>query len=145
MADQVRRMATHLASKSLPRGSKIAIFAKNCSEWIIADFAIWASGHVSVPLYANVSSKALGFVLEHSEAKVLFLGNVEHWDEQKEGIPENMPVIAFPVSPSQEHTKWVDVIAQTEPQVELGAPHLSTLATIIYTSRDNRRTQRGNA
>lgn len=54
-ADQVRRMAGHLNSLKLPQPSNIAILGKNSAHWILADLAIWAAGHVSVPLYPTLN------------------------------------------------------------------------------------------
>src|SRR5688572_31360580 len=51
VADHVRRMAGHLRSLELPRGSRIAILGENTTHWIMADLAIWMAGHVSVPLF----------------------------------------------------------------------------------------------
>ena len=41
-------MAAHLKSLSFEPGSRIAILSKNCAHWLMADFAIWMAGHVSV-------------------------------------------------------------------------------------------------
>ena len=43
-------MAAYLESKKYPKGSSIAICSKNCAWWVMADLAIWMSGHVTVPV-----------------------------------------------------------------------------------------------
>ena len=48
--DQTRRMAAHLRTTGLQPGDRVAILAKNSAHWLIADFAIWMAGGVSVPL-----------------------------------------------------------------------------------------------
>ena len=53
---EVRRMAAHLRSLGLAPGSRIAILSKNCAHWLLADFAIWMAGHVSVPLYPTLAA-----------------------------------------------------------------------------------------
>ena len=54
--DESRRMAAHLKSLSFEPGSRIAILSKNCAHWLMADFAIWLAGHVSVPLYPTLAA-----------------------------------------------------------------------------------------
>ncbi|HVE51982.1 MAG TPA: AMP-binding protein, partial [Ramlibacter sp.] len=51
-----RRIATYLTNLGHPPGSRIAILSKNCVHWLIADFAIWMAGHVSVPLYPTLTA-----------------------------------------------------------------------------------------
>lgn len=76
-ADQVSRMSAHLATLGLPERSNVAILGKNSAHWILSDLAIWAAGHVSVPLYPTLNGETAAYVLEHSEAKLLFLGKLD--------------------------------------------------------------------
>ena len=71
---EVRKMASYIKSLNLRENSKIAILSKNCAHWIMSDLAIMMSGHVSVPLYPNLSSKMLNKILTHSESEILFVG-----------------------------------------------------------------------
>jgi len=48
---KARKMAAAIKAMNLPEGSRIGIFSKNCNYWMLADFAIMLSGHISVPLY----------------------------------------------------------------------------------------------
>ena len=70
---EVRKMAAFLKSLDLPKESKIALLSKNCAHWLMADMAIMMSGHVSVPLYPNLSSETLSKILKHSESKLLII------------------------------------------------------------------------
>ena len=56
---QVRKMAAYIKTLDLQPKSKIAILSKNCAHWKMADMAIMMSGHVSVPLYPNLSADTL--------------------------------------------------------------------------------------
>ena len=55
VADEVRRMATHLKAQGWEPGSKVAILSKNCAWWLMSDLAIWMAGYVSVPLYPTLA------------------------------------------------------------------------------------------
>ena len=91
-----RKLATGLKSLGLEKGSHIGLMSKNCREWIIADLAIKMAGYVSVPFFPNLKSHEIKNLLEFGDVKALFMGKVENWDEIKNGIDNEMPVIAFP-------------------------------------------------
>ena len=74
---EVRKMATYIKSLNLEEKSKIAILSKNCAHWIMSDLAIMMSGHVSVPLYPNLSAETLNKILIHSETKLMFVGKLD--------------------------------------------------------------------
>ena len=133
--DQARRMATFLQGLGLPAGSRIAICSKNCAHWVMADLAIWMAGHVSVPVFPILPTDIVRHVLEHSEAKLLFVGKLDAvWQQMKRGVPDGLPTVAFPLAPEGDGAKWDDIVATHPP---LKAPAVRTpdeLATIIYTS-----------
>jgi long-chain acyl-CoA synthetase len=131
---QARRMATHLRSLDLPAGTHIAIFSKNTAWWILADVAIWMAGHVSIPLYPTLTAETIAQVLEHSGAKLIFIGKLDGYDEMKPGIPEALPRIILPLSPETGFDKWDDLIAGAEPLAEVAQRTDDEVATVIYTS-----------
>lgn len=136
-ADQVSRMAAHLNSLNLPERSNIAILGKNSAHWILADLAIWAAGHASVPLYPTLNGDTAAYVLEHSEAKLMFLGKLDGtadgWNDIKGHIPDDLPLISLPLSPRDDTPTWAGLIAENEPaEPKLPAP--DALATLVYTS-----------
>ena len=55
VGQEARQICSYINSLNLTKKSKIAIISKNCAHWIIADLAIMMSGHISVPIYANVN------------------------------------------------------------------------------------------
>ena len=50
----------------------VAILMGNKPEWIIADLAICSLGAVMVAVNTWVTSRELGYVLAHSDARMLF-------------------------------------------------------------------------
>jgi long-subunit acyl-CoA synthetase (AMP-forming) len=131
---QARRMAAHLNSLGYEPGSKIAICSKNCAHFIIAELAIWMAGHTSVALYPTLNAETAGFILEHSEAKLLFVGKLDTWDEIEPGVPSDLPLVAFSLAPSNSYEQWDDIIARTEPVSGNPARDPEDLAILIYTS-----------
>lgn len=133
-AGEARRMAAHLKSLDLPPRSQIAILSKNTAWWMLADYAIWMAGHVSVPLYPTLAPDTIRQILEHSESKLLFVGKLDAWDHMKPGVPAGLPCIATPLAPPNDYPQWDDVIARHEPLPGEPVREAGDLSTIMYTS-----------
>lgn len=134
VAQEVRKMAAYLKSLNLEPGSNIAILSKNCAHWIMSDLAIWLAGHVSVPLYPTLSADSIRQIMEHSGAKVLFVGKLDDWDAQAPGVPEDVECISYPLSPHTNFVSWDEVVARQPAMTENPVPNPEQIATIIYTS-----------
>lgn len=132
--DETRRIAAHLQGLGFEPGSRIAILSKNCAHWLMCDFAIWMAGFVSVPLYPTLAAGTIRQILEHSEARLLFVGKLDGWDGMKAGIPAGLPCIGTPLSPPNEFTRWDDVVKATAPLAGRPTRGADELATIMYTS-----------
>ena len=131
--NEVRKMASYIKSLNLDENSKIAILSKNCAHWIMTDLAIMMSGHVSVPLYPNLSAETLNKILLHSETQLLFVGKLDNFGKMKGGIPEGMNCITYPFY-SEEYPKWNELTQGVIPLAENVVREEQDLATIIYTS-----------
>ncbi|MFI4930209.1 MAG: AMP-binding protein [Burkholderiales bacterium] len=134
LLDQTRRMATHLKHHGIAPGDRVAILSKNTAWWLMADFAIWMAGGVSVPLYPTLAAPTIGQILNHSESKLLFIGKLDGWDGMKPGVPADLPCIAMPLAPATTYPSWDDIVARTAPQPGEPVRDGDQLATIMYTS-----------
>ena len=132
--DETRRMAAHLQSLGFAPGSRIAILSKNCAHWLMADFAIWMAGFVSVPLYPTLAAGTVRQILEHSEAKLLFIGKLDGWAAMRPGVPTGLPCIGMPLAPPNDFTAWDAIIKTTAPLQGEPVRDGAELATIMYTS-----------
>ena len=132
--DETRRMAAHLQGLGFERGSRIAILSKNCAHWLMCDFAIWMAGHVSVPLYPTLAAGTIRQILEHSEARLLFIGKLDGWDGMKSGVPDGLPCISTPLSPPTSGPQWEDIVKATAPLAGNPVRDGDELSTIMYTS-----------
>jgi len=132
--DETRRMAAHLQSLGLEPGSRIGLLAKNSAHWLIADFAIWMAGHVSVPLYPTLAAGTVRQILEHSEARLLFVGKLDAWEEMRPGVPQGLPLIRLPLSAVSQGERWEEIVARTPPLAGEPVRDGDELATIMYTS-----------
>ncbi len=132
--DEVRKVAGYLKSLSMPEGSKIAILSKNCAHWIIADIAIWMAGFVSVPLYPTLTAGTIRQILDHSEAKAIFLGKLDNYDAQKQGINDILHKISFEFYGPEEGKPWNEILENSAPVHDDVVRDGNDLATISYTS-----------
>ena len=135
--DQSRRMAAHMQASGLQPGDKVALLSKNTAHWLMADFAIWIGGFVSVPLYPTLAAGTIRQILEHSESKLLFVGKLDGWEGMKPGIPAGLRCISLPLAPADAaaaYPKWEDITAKTEPLKGEPLRPADELSTIMYTS-----------
>ena len=134
LMDETRRMAAQLQSYGFAPGSRIAILSKNCAHWLMSDWAIWMAGHVSVPLYPTLAADTIRQILQHSEAKLLFVGKLDGWEAMKPGVPDGLPCIAYPLAPPTDYPGWDDVVKRTPPLQGEPLRDGDELSTIMYTS-----------
>ena len=132
--DQARRMATHLQSRGLAPGARVAILSKNCAHFFMAELAIWMGGYTTVAIFPTETAETVGYVLRHSEASLLFVGKLDTWPEQQPGVPEGLPCIAFPLAPKTAFETWDAIVARSQPIAGEPARGADEMAMLIYTS-----------
>ncbi|MET1077316.1 MAG: AMP-binding protein [Pseudomonas sp.] len=134
VGDQARRAANWLRSQELPPGSRIALISKNCAHWIVADLAIWMAGHVSVPLYPNLTADSARQVLEHSQASLAFVGKLDDWPGMAAGMPAGLRTLALPLHPPGHFDLAWSELQACAPIQDDPVRGADQLATLIYTS-----------
>ena len=68
-----RHMAVMLKSAGIGKGDKVAILSENNPHWVITYFGILATGATTVPILPDFQGPEVISILEHSEAKSLFI------------------------------------------------------------------------
>ena len=134
MMDQARRMATHLKSRGLEPGVRIAILSKNTAYFMMAELAIWMAGGTTVAIFPTESAETVRFVLEHSGASLLFVGKLDTWAQQIPGVPAGLPCIAMPLAPKTAYDSWDAIIPANSPMAGKPARQPDDLAMLMYTS-----------
>ena len=61
-------LAAALRAEGTGPGDRIAIFATNCPDYLVALFGIWTAGAVAVPINAKLHPKEAAFILVDSGA-----------------------------------------------------------------------------
>ena len=75
------------------------MLTKNCAHFFIAELAIWMAGGTTVAIFPTETADTVRYVLEHSEASLLFVGKLDTWPQQAPGVPAGLPCIALPLAP----------------------------------------------
>lgn len=71
----VQQIALGLMTLGLKAGEKAAIFSSTTHYWVAADLATISNGAISVPVYPTSSANDIDFIINNSQAKVLFVQN----------------------------------------------------------------------
>ena len=141
--DGARRMAAHLQAQGLQPGDRVGLISKNTAWWLMADFSIWLAGGVSVPLYPTLAAETIRQILDHSEARWLFIGKLDGWDTMRPGVAPavaaGLACIRLPLAPPMDQMPagtrdWDAVVASTAPLAGQPLRDGDELATIMYTS-----------
>lgn len=75
---KIDALIAFLEKTDIKNGDKVAILSPNMPHWAIAYFAITFMGAVAVPLLPDFKEEELEKVLEHSEAKAIFISEKLH-------------------------------------------------------------------
>ena len=75
---EVYEVAKGLVAAGVEPGDRVAILSSTRYEWSLLDFAIWAAGAASVPIYPSSSMHQIQWILEDSGAKIAFTETRDH-------------------------------------------------------------------
>ncbi|MET9108812.1 AMP-dependent synthetase/ligase [Streptomyces zhihengii] len=76
-AAEVRAVAKGLIAEGLKPGDRLAVMARTTYEWTLIDFAAWAAGLVTVPIYPTSSAFQARWILENSGAAACVVESAE--------------------------------------------------------------------
>ena len=76
-----RAVGLALAAMGLQRGEVVCVLAENRPEWLYADMGAQCMGLVGNGIYPTASSEQVAFILQHSDARVLFVENQEQLEK----------------------------------------------------------------
>ncbi|CAM5481283.1 AMP-dependent synthetase/ligase [Streptomyces canus] len=136
-AGQVLAVAKGLISEGLMPGDRVAIMARTTYEWTLLDFAAWAAGLVTVPIYPTSSVFQTRFILQDSGAVAL----VTETAGQAAALgPElsRLPDLRHMWIMEKGHVERLGELGQAVPDQEIGVRRgmlgPGTVATVVYTS-----------
>jgi long-chain acyl-CoA synthetase len=144
---RVVRLHLSLKDVGIHEGDRCALLSENRWEWAVADFAMVTAGICTVPLYPTLSAEQLHYMIEHSEARVIFVSTREQLAKllsQWPRLPNLEGIVAFDEAGCEDQrvTNLSSLIGD-EPltaeerdlfEAAVSAVRPDQLASIIYTS-----------
>ncbi|NSC23243.1 long-chain fatty acid--CoA ligase [Streptomyces albus subsp. chlorinus] len=136
-AAEVLAMAKGLIALGLRPGDRLAIMSRTTYEWTLTDFAAWAAGLITVPVYPTSSASQARHILQDSRARACFVEDVEQ-SRMLSAERGNLPALDHlwqfstgAVGHVVDAGRELPAALVAERRAHLG-PH--TIATLIYTS-----------
>ncbi|WP_459212988.1 AMP-dependent synthetase/ligase [Aquimarina rhabdastrellae] len=124
-----------------PQDKVAVIVSNNRYEWHVLDMALMQIGAINVPLYATLSSKDYGYILNHSDAQYCFVSDSDLLEKVVEVKEETQLKDIYTFDTTISTTNWDSFLAlgeddasQTEVDTRKKTIQSNDLATIIYTS-----------
>ena len=72
LADEVASATRAIVANGIDRGDRVAIWAPNCAEWVIAALGAVGAGALLVPLNTRFKGAEAAYILRQSGARMLF-------------------------------------------------------------------------
>jgi long-chain acyl-CoA synthetase len=88
--DEVKGVAKGLMAAGVEKGDTVCIHSATCVEWTILDYAIWAAGGVTVPIYETSSAEQIDWIVTDSGAKLLLTQDAA-LKSVVDGVAANLP------------------------------------------------------
>lgn len=76
VARKIEKLHILFENSGVEHGDKIAICGRNCASWAVVLLATLAYGAVAVPVLHEFTADQIHNIVNHSEAKLLFVGDV---------------------------------------------------------------------
>ena len=88
MAKQIAKLHLLFEKAGIKTGDKVAVLGRNNPRWCMAYIATLTYGAVVVPILQDFNANDIIHIINHSDSKLLFVGD-NHWDViDEERIPE---------------------------------------------------------
>jgi long-chain acyl-CoA synthetase len=145
---QIRGVARWLIEQEIEPGDRIAIYAPNSVAWASASLGIQTAGAVFVPIYPASTPEQVAYILDHCEAKAVFVAG----KDQLARLETARSMLARPIQTVLlDQAAWAadapvttdasiraasarDAAAPTLVDARLGALDLDAPAQMLYTS-----------
>lgn len=96
VARKIEKLHILFENSGLKKGDKVALCGRNSSSWAVAFFATLSYGAVAVPVQNEFKPDQIYNIVNHSEAKLLFVGDVVATTIDGEQMPQLEGIIYLP-------------------------------------------------
>ncbi len=147
----VRSLGAALIDRGLAPGDRVAIIGDNCPEWVFIDMAVQSIGGVSVGVYATNAWEQVQYIVNHCQARFLFVENEEQLDKwlqfrgdapslegvvvwDTKGLREFKDPMVTPLAELSAAGRELDTVSPDSFDARMGAVSPEDVAVLIYTS-----------
>lgn len=135
-SDEIRALARGLIAAGVGPGDRVGLMSRTSYAWTVIDYAIWAIGAVTVPVYETSSPEQVEWILSDSGAIAVLAETAAHEAmiaDVRSGLPDLADVWLIEAAIADLTAAGAQVSGEQLAQ-RLGARTSDDLATIIYTS-----------
>ncbi|MEU7241332.1 AMP-dependent synthetase/ligase [Streptomyces sparsogenes] len=136
-AAEVLACAKGLIAHGLRPGDRLAIMARTTYEWTLFDFAAWAAGLVTVPVYPTSSREQTHWILRDSGAAACVVESVEQ-SRLVSSVRRELPALAhlwqFDAGAVAKNTTAGRAVPDEEVARRRAGSGPDDIATLVYTS-----------
>ncbi|MFF3335376.1 AMP-dependent synthetase/ligase [Streptomyces sp. NPDC002888] len=136
-AREVTAVAKGLIAAGLEPGGRVAVMSRTRYEWTVLDFAIWAAGGQTVPIYATSSADQVDWIVRDSGARYVVTETAENSASVTTGTaghPEPPRVWHLDGGALSDLTALGQDVPDEEVTKRRTALTPDTIATVCYTS-----------
>jgi long-chain acyl-CoA synthetase len=137
--DEVLELARGLVAAGISEGDRVALMSKTRYEWTLFDYAIWAAGAVTVPIYETSSPEQVEWIVTDSGVVAAIVETDAHRrsvEEARDTAPACKQVWQIDgAEPAMDVLRRLgSAVGANEVAYRRAAVGADDLATIIYTS-----------
>ena len=96
VARKIDKLHILFENSGLKKGDKVALCGRNSSSWAVVFFATLAYGAVAVPVQHEFKPEQIYNIVNHSEARLLFVGDVVATTIDGEQMPQLEGIVYLP-------------------------------------------------
>ena len=96
VARKIEKLHILFENAGVQRGDRIALCGRNSANWATAFMAILSYGAVAVPILHEFKSSQVHDIVNHSEAKILFAGDMVWPELNPDAMPHLEGVVSIP-------------------------------------------------
>ena len=96
IARKIEKLHILFENSDVKKGDKIAVCGRNSSQWAVAFLAIVTYGAIVVPIQNEFKPEQIHNIVNHSESKMLFVGDVVATEINAEEMPSLEGIVYLP-------------------------------------------------
>jgi long-chain acyl-CoA synthetase len=134
-SSQVAALAKGLVAAGIQPGDRVALMSRTRYEWTLADYAIWAAGAVTVPVYETSSAEQVEWIIGDSGARAAITETDKH-EEIVKSVRGQLPELGqlWRIDGLNELADAGASVTDEQLRQHRASRRGGDLATIIYTS-----------